>query len=523
MTRTHRSLIILALLIVAAVIVALGDVDRAVGLRPVLEVWADVLRDADQVGLQLTRVPDEEEMEFGRKVGAELLGRAPRNAEWERYVSAVGRALTPHVRRKGMQYDFHVLDVGVINAFAAPGGQVFVTRGLLEFVGSEAELSAVLGHEISHVDLRHCIERFQYEIALEKLGMAPVGQLAELMRGILTVGYQQYQEFEADAQGIRLCIEAGYDPNDGIAFFERMQRRFGNRTAQPKANTPVGEAAVVLGEAMGSYFDSHPPSAERVSRIRELVARNRARLDGLVLYRGVENLRQRIPRRQKELDNDRAAKPPAPTPGPAPPPKPEAKSDAPPPPAPAPAEPKHEPPAKPEVLEIALKCVEDAYVRKSSPKGNLGAEAVLRVDGGWLGMGDDSECIAYLKFRLDIPGKPLSAKLRLHVADAGNADSKDAGALRLIENPWQEKDVTYATRPEIGAQVATLGKVEKGGQVEREIPVELLTGDTVSLAIVPTSLDGAGFCSRESASLPALVVTYEAKRQGSPSPPTDQR
>lgn len=295
---------VLLVLLVGGALVLLGDIEQGVDLSSVLEVWADVLRDADQFGLRLTRVSDREEMEVGREIADQITRWWSEDPEWTPYVAAVAETLLPHLRRKGIRYEVRVIKSPQINAFALPGGQVFVLTGMLEFLETEAELAAVLGHEISHVDLRHCIERFQYELALRKVGARELGQMAEIARMLLTVGYNKYQELEADAQGVRLSIQAGYDPDAGAAVFERLQRRFGLPQPRP-ARTPVGEVIKALEEAMGSYLHSHPASSERTRRLKELVARNRPRLSEGVFYVGRANYRLRVPRTRQEFPEER--------------------------------------------------------------------------------------------------------------------------------------------------------------------------------------------------------------------------
>ena len=300
----RRSFVLVLLVLgVGGALVPLGEIEQGVTFSSVLEIWADVLRDADQFGLHLTRVSDREEMQVGRDIARSVAPWWRENPEKAQYVSAVGATLLPHVRRTGLRYEFHVIESGQINAFALPGGQIFVTTGMLELLQSEAELAAVLGHEISHVDLRHCIERFQYDLALRKVKARELGALTEIARRLLTVGYNKYQELEADAQGIRLSIEAGYDPDAGAAVFTRLNERSGERTP-PKARTPVGEVAQAVEQAMGSYLRSHPPSDERVRRLNRLVAKNRQRLSGRVVYVGAENYRVRIPRTQQEFPQE---------------------------------------------------------------------------------------------------------------------------------------------------------------------------------------------------------------------------
>ncbi len=304
MSQRYRFVLVLLILVASGALVMTGEVDQDVNLSSVLEVWSDVLRDADQFGFKLTRVSDQEEMELGKQITSSIAAQWRENREWAPYISAVGKTLLAHTRRQGIAYEFHVIESGQINAFALPGGQIFVMTGMLQFLQSEAELAAILGHEISHVDLRHCIERFQYELALKKVGARELGQLAEIGRRLLTAGYNKYQEFEADEQGVRLSIQAGYNPEAGAAVFNRLKPLAGERT-RPEAKTPVGEVVQALDEAMGSYLRSHPASAERSRRLKSLIVRNRERLSGHDIYEGAENYRQRVPRTQQEFPGER--------------------------------------------------------------------------------------------------------------------------------------------------------------------------------------------------------------------------
>jgi predicted Zn-dependent protease len=179
-----------------------------------------------------------------------------------------------------------------VNAFSLPGGQIFVTSGLLSFLESEAELAAVLSHEIAHVDLRHCVERYQYRVALKKVGVPDeLGWLAEVAYSLAVIGYSRDQERDADSLGERLTIEGKYDPNAATALFLRMGKRFGAISA-PRAATPAGEIGQAAVEALGSYFQTHPPSEERSRHMQEVAERyGRGRF-----YVGKENLRRRISR-----------------------------------------------------------------------------------------------------------------------------------------------------------------------------------------------------------------------------------
>jgi beta-barrel assembly-enhancing protease len=297
--------LVLALLAAGVVLATIGSSSHPVNFGSLLSLWSDALRDTDQIGMRLTRLSDADEM----RIGSELVRSAPfpllapdgeaQHSESERYVSDVAQALLPRVRRPGIHYQFHVVASAEVNAFALPGGHVFVTNGMLGFVESEAELAAVLGHEIAHVDLRHCVERYQYEYRLKKAGAPELGWMVELAHRLATMGFSSDQELEADARGEALAIQAGYDPDAMAALFERMKARF-HEPARRAASTPAGEVAQAAAEAVGSYFRTHPPFAEREQQLAEMAARNHRELKGRSFYVGKENLRTRTTRAKRE-------------------------------------------------------------------------------------------------------------------------------------------------------------------------------------------------------------------------------
>jgi predicted Zn-dependent protease len=287
--------LVFSLLAAGAVLATRGTSDPQVSLSSVVDLWNDTLRDTDQIGMKITRVSDAEEMKIGADLARGVTDMGSEDADSTRYVTAVAQPLLSHLRRPGIHYQFHVIDSPQINAFALPGGQIFVMSGLLEFVESEAELTAVLGHEMSHVDLRHCIERYQYEAKLRKAGAPELGWMVEMAHRLVTLGFSPQQELEADAQGERLSVESGYDPDAEPALFTRMKTKF-HEPSRVQATTPAGEVSEAAGEAIQAYFRTHPPSQERVARLNDMLARHRQELAQRSFYVGKENLRERVPK-----------------------------------------------------------------------------------------------------------------------------------------------------------------------------------------------------------------------------------
>ncbi len=295
--------LILALLIAGATLATRGAKDPVVSLESLTELWSDTLRDTDQIGMKVTRVSDAEETRIGAQLAQAFSNRGADDRAGEAYISAVGQSVARRARRGGIHYQFHLIDSAMINAFALPGGQIFVTSGMLDFVESEAELAAVLGHEIAHVDLRHCIERYQYEIKLEHLGMAGAGEIVEAAHRVAAFSFARYQETEADAQGDRMSIESGYDPDAATALFTRLKQQSGEPSRVPAA-TPAGEVTQSAGEAIGSFFQSHPPSEDRARALDAMAARERPALTGKWFYIGKQNLQERVPRSAREYKRE---------------------------------------------------------------------------------------------------------------------------------------------------------------------------------------------------------------------------
>lgn len=283
---------VLAALIAGGVLASFGIQDRQANFASAREIWSDVLRDADQIGLQATRMPIDEEIDLGAKLSAQLRTWQPVDPRDSVYITAVAASLTPKVRRTSMPYTLRVIESPQVNAFALPGGQIYVLRGMMDFLESEAELAAILGHEIAHVDLRHCVERYQYHRILEKAGAADLSLPIDLARSLVVLGYNQFQELEADDEGARLAAEAGYDPAAAEAVFSRMEARFGP-TSRAAADRPAQELGQALDEALSDYFSTHPRTSDRARRMHEFASR---RFGAQSFYIGKQNYQSRIPR-----------------------------------------------------------------------------------------------------------------------------------------------------------------------------------------------------------------------------------
>ncbi len=209
---------------------------------------ASIKRGSEAVIKTFEDLTPEQEYYIGRAVAATVISRYRPldDAELNRYVNLVGQSLAQASDRPFTfgGYHFLVLDSDEINAFAAPGGLVAVTRGMLRCCGSEAAVAAVLAHEIGHVELRHGLRAIRQgrlssaltTIALEagkhlagedlaQVTRAFEGSIGDITQTLMTSGYSRAAERQADAAAVRILQRVGYDPRALTEMLEAMQGR----------------------------------------------------------------------------------------------------------------------------------------------------------------------------------------------------------------------------------------------------------------------------------------------------------
>ncbi len=189
------------------------------------------------------------------------------------YVAELGFRLLQVSETPNETYHFTVLDSDVVNAFALPGGYVYISRGLIALAENEAELAGVIGHEIGHVIARHSAQRYSSAVATN-IGLTIVGIIGSvagvpaqandlLSTGATAVlqGYSREQELEADMLGVRYLSRLGYDPGAARSFFEKMAD---NDQLQAKlTGRPTGEESF-------NFASSHPRTSDRIQQAIDL-------------------------------------------------------------------------------------------------------------------------------------------------------------------------------------------------------------------------------------------------------------
>ncbi len=215
-------------------------------------------------------MPPAEEARVGRKLHPEVtkeFGGATLDRALAAYVDQVGQSLARHTEFPDQRFTFTMLDSDIVNAFAVPGGYVYVTRALVALAGSEAELAGVLAHEIGHVTARHTAERYsQAAVAQLLLGVGSqfvggsMNDIMQLGAAAYLQGFSREQEYESDLLGVRYLLRAGYEPKAMGSFLARL------RAESQLQATLMGRS----GETdRFSIMSTHPRTADRVARALE--------------------------------------------------------------------------------------------------------------------------------------------------------------------------------------------------------------------------------------------------------------
>ena len=213
---------------------------------------------------------EKEEIAVGREVAGRMLGAAPLVADpgLQAYVNRVGRWVASQTERPDLPWHFGVIDSPAINAFAAPGGYVLITRGLYEILDSEAQLAGVLGHEIGHIVQRHHVTVMQKsaavsagaQLAQARDRSAIVSNLIGTGAEVFARGLDKSAEFEADRMGVVLAARAGYSPYGLVEVLHKLSAR-GSEDA-----------------SLALLFKTHPHPGERLTEIGEALAPRAAAL-----------------------------------------------------------------------------------------------------------------------------------------------------------------------------------------------------------------------------------------------------
>lgn len=238
---------------------------------------------------------EEQELALGRQYHQEILKLNPAydDPELQEYVQAIGSRLAKNSHRSDLVYRFTVLDSPTVNAFALPGGYIYITRGIMAYFDSEAELAGVLGHEIGHVTARHSVRQHSTSSLAQLLGVAvaigtgsrEAAELSNLAAIAAVSGYGRKMELEADRLGAEYLAKTSYDPDEMLNVIRVLK----NQEEYEKAR------AEEEGRASNTYhgvFATHPENDKRLQEV--ISAANEYRVEGAGATNGRDVYLQKI-------------------------------------------------------------------------------------------------------------------------------------------------------------------------------------------------------------------------------------
>ncbi len=234
-------------------------------------------------------IDQKQEIEIGHDMAARLLGAAPLldNVRLQRYVNNVGRWLASQTERPDLPWQFGVLDAPQLNAFAVPGGTIFLTRGLVHSMKSEAELAGVLAHEIAHVVKKHHLKAIQKNAQTTLAGDA-LSLALDRSRGssqnrdkLISFGTEMYSrgldksdELDADRLGVVIAARGGYDAYGLPAVLQTLQAMNPEDSSLAlmfKTHPAPGERLEALSDRMQPTLDAHSSQAQLAERFRQML------------------------------------------------------------------------------------------------------------------------------------------------------------------------------------------------------------------------------------------------------------
>jgi predicted Zn-dependent protease len=206
-------------------------------------------------------ISEERELTLGRNASAEIaqqFGGVYPDRELQAYVNGVGQRLVQVGDRKDLAYEFQVVDSPIMNAFALPGGFIYITRGLLAELENEAQLASVLGHELGHVCARHSATQLSEALGTQLLSLAALAapgsremaMVSATLFQTMMMGYSRAREFQADSMGLKYMYKAGYNPMEVSVFLYDLSKR---------SQGPAGYSV---------YNATHPDIFDRVRETR---------------------------------------------------------------------------------------------------------------------------------------------------------------------------------------------------------------------------------------------------------------
>jgi predicted Zn-dependent protease len=210
-----------------------------------------------------TWITTQNEVELGQMTERAVEAETPlwRNGPAQQRLNGIGKQLTQLSERQDIQYRFKLLDTRMLNAFAVPGGAIYVTRGLMETFKDDQELAFVVGHEMAHIEMRHSMDKFS-QVLGRRLATLPIQLGAwNISRAAFQIGdeviqnrYSHQQELEADRLGQQYITQLGVPASKAVSAMQRLDQARGEQT---------------IPKVINRIFESHPATPQRIEALRQ--------------------------------------------------------------------------------------------------------------------------------------------------------------------------------------------------------------------------------------------------------------
>ncbi len=233
----------------------------------------------------------EKEIDFGRGVAAKILGKYPiyKDEEKVNYVSQIGTGISAQLGRPELRYYFGILDTEDINAYAAPGGYIFVTTGALKLIRNEAQLAGVLAHELAHIDQKHIVKQLNLQSSDRSLtsGIAQILGGATLsakialerlndlaFKMLMEEGLSKKDEADADQKALEMLISTGYDPQSYLDYLLSLKPHLeqGQAKVLSKTHPTIDTRIKILSEFISKHELDSIQGKKNEKRFKQFMA-----------------------------------------------------------------------------------------------------------------------------------------------------------------------------------------------------------------------------------------------------------
>ncbi|KPA13565.1 Protein serine/threonine phosphatase-containing protein [Candidatus Magnetomorum sp. HK-1] len=232
--------------------------------------------------------------QFEKQIAKMYDGKLDIDQQWLAYIRKVGNHLTQHVNRKGIRYHFHVINDSTVNAFAIPGGGVYIFKGILNKIRNEAQLVSIIAHEIKHIDLKHCISIYEMIMSMPD---SMQNSISLITTNIIKHLYNARQEADADRRGIEMVYACGYSPYQYVLFWESMK---GKVTYDKIDVKNTGSFQRLLLEVQNVLL-THPKFPKRICFIKNHIIKLQKKYHKNSFYVGKWNYLNRTPMFEKQI------------------------------------------------------------------------------------------------------------------------------------------------------------------------------------------------------------------------------